>query len=110
MVEQFHIELLSNGCILITILSTDLTSAYWKELQRALSKLNRSNIDIYFDFLYRNGLENRFFAARLNNNSMLEGRLKVCDMSEKYKKIANMFFLSHMELLKGSALSNAHKD
>ena len=110
MVRNFHIVSLGNDSILIIILSTEQTSAYWKELMHAVSKLNRPNIDIYFDFLYRNGFENRFFSAKSNNKSILEGRLRACDIAEKYKYIANMFFKSHIEMLNGSALSNAHRN
>ena len=110
MARNFHIVSLGNGNILVIILSTEQTSAYWGDLRYAVSKLNRPNVDIYFDFLYRNGFENRFFSARLNNKSILEGRLRACDMAEKYKYIANMFFKSHIEMLNGSALSSAHRN
>lgn len=109
MSEHFHIELLSNGDIFVIILSTEMTSVYWKELRNAISKLRRSNVKVYFDFLYRNGFQNRFFAAIVNKDSILEGRLRGCDMSEYYKRITNLYFRSHIDLLYGSALSKEHR-
>lgn len=109
MSENFHIELLSNGDIFVIILSTEMTSVYWKELRNAISKLRRSNVKVYFDFLYRNGFQNRFFAAIVNKDSILEGRLRGCDMSEYYKRITNLYFRSHIDLLYGSALSKEHR-
>lgn len=110
MSKKFHIVSLGDDSVLIIILSTEQTSAYWGELRHAVSKLNLPNVDIYFDFLYRNGLENRFFMSKLNNKSILGGRLRACDMAEKYKNMANMFFKSHIEILNGSALSNVHRN
>lgn len=109
MSEHFHIELLSNGDIFVIILSTEMTSVYWKELRNAISKLRRSNVKVYFDFLYRNGFQNRFFAAIVNKDSILDGRLRGCDMSEYYKRITNLYFRSHIDLLYGSALSKEHR-
>lgn len=39
MMGDFHIEELGNRGIMITILSTELTSVYWAELVKAISKL-----------------------------------------------------------------------
>lgn len=109
MSEYYHIEPLSNGDIFVIILSTEMTSVYWKELRNAISRLRRSNVKVYFDFLYRNGFQNRFFAAMVDQDSLLEGRLRGCDMTEYYKRITNLFFHSHIELLYGSALSKEHR-
>ena len=110
MSEHFHVELLSNGDIFVIILSTEMTSVYWKELKNVISELRRSNVKVYFDFLYRNGFQNRFFAAMVNNDSLLEGKLRRCDMSEYYKRITNLFFRFHIDLLYGSALSKEHRN
>ena len=109
MMGDFHIEELGNKGIMITILSTELTSVYWAELVKAISKLHRPNVVIYFDFLYRNGFENRFFSARLNSRFMLDGRLKGCNVSSDLERAANLFFRSHIEILNGSALSSVQR-
>lgn len=109
MMGDFHIEGLDDRGIMITILSTELTSVYWAELVKAISELHRPNVVIYFDFLYRNGFENRFFSARVNSRFMLEGRLKGCNVSSDLERTANLFFRSHIEILNGSALSSVQR-
>ena len=51
---------------------------------------------VYFDFLYRNGYNNRFFSARLDNHSRLSGRLHRCDVFDRFEDTALV-----LELLNG---------
>lgn len=61
MMGDFHIEELGNRGIMITILSTELTSVYWAELVKAISKLHRPNVVIYFDFCIATDSKTDFF-------------------------------------------------
>ena len=58
--KEFQIIPLQGRSLLVVILSSEMTNYYWKELQTELANLNIADAEVYFDFLYRNGLKNRF--------------------------------------------------
>ena len=60
--KEFQIIPLQGRSLLVVILSSEMTNYYWKELQTELANLNIADAEVYFDFLYRNGLKNRFFS------------------------------------------------
>lgn len=106
MEKFFHIEDIDNERLLVIILTSELTSVYWNDLLEAFHEHHWSNKTVYFDFLYRNGYENRFFSASLNAESRLKGSLRHCQMEQAYDEISKRFFALHSELLMGSILSN----
>ena len=55
----------------MVILSSEMTNYYWKELQTELANLNIADAEVYFDFLYRNGLKNRFFKSKLKGMMLI---------------------------------------
>lgn len=101
----FHIEDIDSDELFVIILSNELTSVYWEELMETFQKNNWRNRTVYFDFLYRNGYENRYFSAFLNEESKLTGNLRRCQVSQSYDEISRRFFALHEDLLSGSILS-----
>lgn len=108
--KYFHIETLDSDRLLVIILSCELTSVYWNKLLATFKDNHIINKTVYFDFLYRNGYENRFFVANLNESSAFNGRLRRCDVPERFEKISQRFFRMHEELLASSALASSFLD
>jgi len=102
----FHIEDVDSEELYVIILSNELTSVYWEELLDTFQKNHWSNRTVYFDFFYRNGYENRYFSAFLNEESRLLGNLRRCQVSHTLDEISRKFFALHSDLLIGSNLSN----
>lgn len=105
MEKYFHIEQIDNEKLLVIILSCELTSVYWENLLEAFREKNLCDRTVYFDFLYRNGYNNRFFSAHLDNHSRLSGRLHRCDVFDRFEDISYRFFSMHEEMLNESILS-----
>lgn len=103
----FHIEDIDSEDLYVIILSNELTSVYWDELLEVFQKNHWCNRTVYFDFLYRNGYENRYFSAFLNEESRLMGNLRRCQVSQTFDDISRNFFSLHADLLSGSILSNS---
>lgn len=103
--KYFHIETVDQERLLVIILSCEMTSVYWNELLSTLRERQYSNKTVYFDFLYRNGYENRFFSASIDDQFLFKGRLRRCDVFDTFETISRRFFTLHEELLKTSILS-----
>lgn len=101
----FHIEDIDSDELFVIILSNELTSVYWEELMDTFRNNHWCNRTVYFDFLYRNGYENRYFSAFLNEESKLIGNLRRCQVSHSFDEISRRFFTLHEDLLSGSNLS-----
>lgn len=102
----FHIEDVDSDKLLVIILSCELTSVYWNELLETFRENHWRRKTVYFDFLYRNGYENRFFSALLDDNSKLQGRLHRCELERSIDMRSRRFFAQHSELLSDSILSS----
>lgn len=107
--KDFKIIATRERSLLVVILSLEMTSHYWKELQVALASYNIANADVYFDFLYRNGLKNRFFKSKLNGLSLIVNSLRACDIPKKYKTMVDIYYSSHLNWIDNSALSSLQK-
>lgn len=105
--ENFYIEYLGSQGLWIVVLSFENTSVYWSDLEAIIKKNQWSNIDVHFDFLYRNGFKNRFFKTRTSQDSKLVCSLQRCTC--ELANVTDRFFSNHKELLEGSALSGLQK-
>ncbi len=103
--KYFHIETVDQDRLLVIILSCEMTSVYWNELVSTLRERHCNNKTIYFDFLYRNGYENRFFSASIDEKSNINGRLRRCEVFDTFETISRRFFSLHEDLLSASILS-----
>lgn len=108
--DQYKIIQLSATSLLVVILSYEMTDCYWTNLKSDLANYNIYNADVYFDFLYRNGLRNRFFKSQLYGNNLRANTLKRCVVSQECLIIANAFFKQNKDILKNSTLSNIQKE
>lgn len=63
--KDYQIISLGERSFLVVVLSLEMTDYYWTALQSELAKYNVADAEVYFDFLYRNGLKNRFFKTKL---------------------------------------------
>ena len=107
--KEFQIIPLQERCLLVVILSSEMTSHYWKELQAELANCNIADAEVYFDFLYRNGLKNRFFKSELKGITLIANSLKKCEVPQEYIKVADTFFASHSKWIDSSVLSSFQK-
>lgn len=107
--KEFKIISLQERSLLVVILSFEITNYYWEKLQTELAKCNIANADIYFDFLYRNGLRNRFFKSRLDGFTLITNSLRRCEIPQEYKIIADNFFSLHSNWIDSSVLSSFQK-
>lgn len=107
--KDFKIISIQERSLLVIILSFEITNHYWKELQMALANYNIANADVYFDFLYRNGLKNRFFKSKLDGFTLIINSLKKCDIPQEYKFIADKFFSLNFNWIDSSVLSSFQK-
>ena len=107
--KEFQIIPLQERHLLVVILSSEMTSHYWKELQAELANCNIADAEVYFDFLYRNGLKNRFFKSELKGITLIANSLKKCEAPQEYIKVADTFFPSHSKWIDSSVLSSFQK-
>ena len=107
--KEFQIIPLQGRSLLVVILSSEMTSHYWKDLQTELATFNIADAEVYFDFLYRNGLKNRFFKSELKGISLIANSLKRCEAPQEYIKVADTFFASHSQWIDSSVLSSFQK-
>ena len=103
--KEFQIIPLQGRSLLVVILSSEMTNYYWKELQTELANLNIADAEVYFDFLYRNGLKNRFFKSKLKGMMLISNSLRKCEAPKEYIKVADTFFASHSKWIDSSVLS-----
>ena len=82
--KEFQIIPLQGRSLLVVILSSEMTNYYWKELQTELANLNIADAEVYFDFLYRNGLKNRFFKSKLKGMMLISNSLRKCEAPKEY--------------------------
>lgn len=55
--KDYQIISLGEQSLLVVILSLEMMDNYWTTLQSELAQYNIANAEVYFDFLYRNGLK-----------------------------------------------------
>ena len=108
--KDFKIISIPDGNFIVVILSDEMTCEYWNSLKNALPESDNRNADIYFDFLFRNGLKNRFFKTSLSRFFNVANSLKKCDVPEEYIRIADSFFAGNSYLIEESVLSNFQKE
>lgn len=108
--DIYKIIQLSATSLLVVILSYEMTDCYWSNLKSDLANYKIYNAEVYFDFLYRNGMRNRFFRAKLSGNDLLSNTLKRCVVSNDCLIVANTFFRQNRDVLENSTLSSIQKE
>ena len=107
--KDFQIISLGEQSFLVVILSLESTNVYWTALQSELAKYNIADAEVYFDFLYRNGLKNRYFKTKLRGISLLNNSLKKCEVTQECINASEHFFSLHTDFIETSVLSSFQK-
>ena len=107
--KDYQIISLGEQCLLVVILSLEMMDNYWTTLQSELAQYNIANAEVYFDFLYRNGLKNRFFKTRLMGVRLLNNSLRKCKATQECIIASEKFFALHKDVIEHSVLSSVQK-
>lgn len=107
--KDYQIISLGEQSLLVVILSLEMMDNYWTTLQSELVQYNIANAEVYFDFLYRNGLKNRFFKTRLMGVSLLNNSLRKCKATQECIIASEKFFALHKDVIEHSVLSSVQK-
>lgn len=86
-----------------------MSSVYWESLLQAVNALNVRNRRIIFDYLFRNGLEDRFYETFTDERSNIVVSLHKYDASPSIVRAADSFFLRHKNYVEVSALTKRQK-
>ena len=108
--DLYKIIQLSATSLLVVILSYEMTDCYWTNLKSDLANYKIYDAEVYFDFLYRNGIRNRFFKSQLSRNNLLANTLKRCVAPNDCLTVANAFFKQNKDALENSTLSDIQKE
>ena len=107
--KDYQIISLGERSFLVVVLSLEMTDYYWTALQSELAKYNVADAEVYFDFLYRNGLKNRFFKTKLMGVSLLNNSLRKCKATQECIIASEKFFALHKDVIEHSVLSSIQK-
>ena len=107
--KDYQIISLGERSFLVVVLSLEMTDYYWTALQSELAKYNVADAEVYFDFLYRNGLKNRFFKTKLMGVSLLNNSLRKCKATQECISASDKFFTLHKDVIEHSVLSSIQK-
>lgn len=107
--KDYQIISLGERSFLVVVLSLEMTDCYWTALQSELAKFNVAEAEVYFDFLYRNGLKNRFFKTKLMGVSLLNNSLRKCEATQECIAASEKFFTLHKDVIEHSVLSSFQK-
>lgn len=105
----FQISRCNKEYVLVTILTNEMSSVYWESLTQTISALNLKNRRIIFDYLFRNGLEDRFYESFTDDRSNIVVTLQKYNASPRIIQAADSFFIRHKNYIEISALTKRQK-
>lgn len=106
--KLFHIITLKDSSFLIIAKSWQRPEFYLNELAEELKSFNQVS-EVYFDFLVKNGVKDRFYKATFKNTSGKFSQFKSVSVDSETLTKANDFFSCNSQLLQGSLLTPAQK-
>lgn len=80
---------------------------YWHDLHKELRR--KAVEQVFFDFLLKNGLRDRFYKADYKNGAIQIESFKKADLEDNYINVSNKFFANNWDLVESSLLSNFQK-
>lgn len=107
--KDYQVISLGERSFLVVVLSLEMTDYYWTALQSELANYNVADAEVYFDFLYRNGLKNRFFKTKLMGVSLLNNSLRKCKATQECINASEKFFTQNNDVIENSVLSSIQK-
>ena len=103
------VEPKDNRGLFVTILSYEMTHIYWEELVSAIKAYNRPNVPVYFDYMYRNGLSNRFFTSSTDALCRCSCNLQPHSLSQDDILLFDKVFAANINFVESSALTHIQK-
>lgn len=105
----FRIQNFQEDSYFVTILSTEMSSVYWAELIDALIELEASEKTIYFDFILRNGISDRFYVSKTDRNYSIVSDVRKCQATHNLSLIADSFFAENLTYVERSVMPQKQK-
>lgn len=106
--QLFHIIALNDSRYLVIAKSWQRPDFFLEDLTEELKSLNKVSV-VYFDFLLKNGVKDRFYKASFYKVSGKFSQFKSTSVDSETLAKANSFFSSNSQLLKGGLLTPAQK-
>lgn len=107
--QYYKIHETSQHKVLVTVLTCEMTEVYWTQLQDDIHQLNLVNANVYFDFIYRNGMRDRYYRLSTDSKSKIKDTLLPCRELEDIEVVADEFFAKNLHLIRTSVLSSFQK-
>lgn len=107
---DYRIYKMKEGDVYIIILSKDVDAPYWESMKHDISILADEDSYVRFDFIYRNGLRNRFFRAKLSGRILMPNTLKKYVAGLEEREISRVFFDNNRPILESSVLSSRQRE
>lgn len=107
--KYYRLQRISARIVLITILTCEMTEVYWGQLNDDVRALRICDSNVYFDFLFRNGMRDRYYQLETDGNSDIKGALTPVLNYEHIEKIADAFFACNPQYIKTSVLTEFQK-
>ncbi|TKG94183.1 hypothetical protein EYV94_12920 [Puteibacter caeruleilacunae] len=107
--NKFHIEIVDSKKILVLPTSYLRTEVYLEELEGVLNKQYKNVSCVYFDFLIRNGLSDRYYSAKYVNGRILLNSFSKVEVLPKISALSDSFFAKNLTLISNSYLTKAQK-
>lgn len=95
--------------IFVVVTTTQNTNSFWSDLQMELQSIARNNVTVYFDFVLRHGLANRFFETMYSGRVLRLGIRKTLK-SELLIRLFNQYFAKRSELISQSLMSKREQE
>lgn len=105
--RKFAIINISSTRVLIISSTWERPDVFWNELRQELQKISVE--EVYFDFLLKNGLRDRFYKAVFDNGVLLPDSFESTSLDENWIRLCDHFFAQNWKLVENSVLSEFQK-
>jgi hypothetical protein len=96
--------------IYVVVLTKEGTATFWDDLSREIVGLHKPNSRVYFDYLFRNGLNNRVFSSHTDENSLCSLAIEPLGNDILFDiYVFNSFYNKNIELIRNSRLTSIQK-
>lgn len=106
---NFHIEAIDKGNILVVPTNYLRPEKFMGEIEEVLNTYFNNIEYIYFDFLIKNGTNDRFFKAKVLKNKIARNSFSKTIVTGYLEEKSNIFFSKNINLINNSYLSKAQK-
>lgn len=107
--NNFHIELLKGGKLLVVPTTFLRPEYYLEQLENILSSHYKNVSCVYFDFLIKNGTKDRFYKVSISDHKLIHSSFAKADDDNEIIEKSNSFFSNNLNLINDSYLPKAQK-